>query len=148
MSESMIIKEEIIFKSSREKVWELLTKPELTRQYMFGCELISEWQIGSEVIWQGQTEDGQKVNYVKGKLLEFELHKKLVTNTFDPNSEMPDIPENYVNFSYELEDVTEGTKLTIIQGGFAGAENGQKRFEESKAGWSQMVVPTMKSLLE
>ncbi|MEM7484608.1 MAG: hypothetical protein AAF348_05305 [Bacteroidota bacterium] len=66
---------------------------------------------------------------------------------FDPNIGIKDISENYVNLTYELADVEYGTKLTIIQGDFNGAENAEKRFEESKGGWD-MVIPLMKKLIE
>ena len=66
---------------------------------------------------------------------------------FDPNSDMQDIPENYVNLTYILDDAEDGVLLTIIQGDFAGAENGKKRYEESKAGWKEMVIPIMKKMV-
>ena len=147
MNESMIVKEEVFFKASNKKVWDLLINPEMTKQYMFGCELISTWQIGSPVLWQGKTENGVEVVYVKGKVLEYEEGKKITSTTFDPNSGMSDIPENYVEFTYELQQKDQGTLLTIIQGDFSKAEDGRKRYEESKSGWKEIVIPTMKKLL-
>lgn len=144
----MIIKETVIFKADKTQVWDLLINPEMTKQYMFGCELISDWKVGSPVLWKGKTEDGSEVVYVKGKLLEFEEGQKITMTTFDPNAGWEDIPINHVNFSYELMEVENGTELTVIQGDFAGAIDGQKRYEESKAGWSQMVIPLMKKLVE
>lgn len=147
MKESMIVKEEVFFKSNGEKVWDLLINPEMTKQYMFGCELISDWEIGSEVEWKGKTENGEEVIYVKGKVLEFEEGKKVTSTTFDPNSGMADIPKNYVKLTYELTELDKGTLLTIIQGDFSEAEEGKKRYEESKSGWKEMVIPIMKKLL-
>jgi len=144
----MIIKEEVIFKASLEKVWDLLINPAMTKQYMFGCELLSDWTIGSEVLWKGRTENGDEMIYVKGKVIEFQEGKKVTSTTFDPNSGMEDIPENHVNLCYEIEAVKEGTKLTITQGDFAGAEDGQKRYEDSKGGWAAMVIPAMIKLLQ
>ena len=114
---------------------------------MFGSEILSEWKIGSPIIWKGKTEDGQEVIYVKGEILEYVEGKKVVSTMFDPNSDMKDIPENYVNLTYEVSETAEGTLLTITQGDFAGAENGLKRYEESKQGWSEMVIPLMKKLM-
>lgn len=148
MNESMIIKEEVFFKAKAEKVWDLLTNPVMTKQYMFGCEVISDWKVGSAIEWKGKTENGEEVIYVKGEILEYEAGKKVVSTMFDPNSDMKDIPENYVNLTYELEEKEEGTLLTLIQGDFTGAENAQKRYEESKAGWKEMVIPIMIKLME
>ncbi len=144
----MIIKEEILFKASTEQVWDLLTNPEMTKQYMFGSEIISSWEIGSPIHWKGKTEDGQDIVYVKGEVLEYQEGKKVSSTMFDPNAEMKDIPENYVNLTYELTTTEDGTLLTITQGDFSGAENGQKRYEESKQGWKAMVIPLMKKMLD
>ena len=50
----LIVKKSIKINSSASKVWQVLTNPELTKQYMFGCEIISDWKVGSPVIWRGQ----------------------------------------------------------------------------------------------
>lgn len=147
MSKAMIIKEEVLFKAHAEKVWDLLINPAMTKQYMFGCEVLSDWKVGSEVLWKGNTEDGEELVYVKGKVLEYEKGKKLTSTTFDPNSDMEDIPENHVNLCYELTVLEEGTQLTITQGDFAGAADGEKRYQDSKGGWKEMVIPIMKKLL-
>ncbi len=128
----MIIKEEVLFKSKIEQVWDLLINPEMTKQYMFGCEVISDWKVGSPVHWKGKTEDGKEVIYVKGEVLEYEEGIKLSSNTFDPTSGMKDIPENYVNLTYELKQVPEGTFLRITQGDFANAEDGKKDTKNQK----------------
>jgi len=148
MNESMIIKEEVLLKANAKDVWNLLVNPAMTKQYMFGCEVISEWKIGSPVYWKGKTENGEEVVYVKGEVLEYEELKRITSTTFDPNSGMPDIPANYVKLTYELEVLENGTLLTIIQGDFAGATEGKKRYEESKSGWKEMVIPIMKKLLK
>jgi len=148
MSDSMIIKEEVLFNANATQVWDLLINPELTKQYMFGCEVLSDWKVGSPVHWKGKTENGETVVYVKGKVLEYQEGRKVTSTTFDPNSGMADIPINHVNLSYELTETEEGTLLTITQGDFAGAVEGEKRYNESKSGWKEMVIPMMKKLLE
>lgn len=144
----MIIKEEVKFNATVAQVWELLIDPALTKQYMFGCEVISDWKVGSPVYWNGKTENGDEITYVKGEVLEYEYGKKVTSTTFDPNSGMADIPENYVHLTYELQPIEDGVLLTITQGDFAGAEEGKKRYEESKSGWKEMVIPIMKKLME
>ena len=147
MSKTMTFKEEVFFKANPDQVWDLLINPAMTRQYMFGCEVVSNWEIGGPLNWKGTTEDGTEVIYVKGNLLEYEKGKKISSTTFDPNGTMEDIPENYVNLTYEISPQKEGTLLIIQQGDFSKAANGQQRYEESKAGWIGMVIPTMKQLL-
>lgn len=143
----MTVKEEVLFKAKTEQVWDLLINPEMTKQYMFGCELLSDWVVGSPVHWKGKTEDGKEIVYVQGTVLEYEEGVKVSSTTFDPNSGMEDVPKNYVTLTYELKEVERGTFLTITQGDFAGADEGKKRYEESKSGWKDMVIPIMKKLL-
>lgn len=147
MNKSMVIQEEVLFNATIEQVWDLLTNPQMTKQYMFGSEIISTWEIGSSIQWKGQTAEGTDVIYVKGEILEYEEYKKITSTMFDPNSDMKDIPQNYVNLIYELSQKENGVLLTIIQGDFSMAENGAKRYEESKQGWKEIVIPLMKKML-
>ena len=79
--------------------------------------------------------------------MEYEEGKKVTTTTFDPNSGMADIPENYVRLTYEVNELEEGTLLRIIQGDFSNAEDGEKRYKESESGWKEMIIPIMRKLL-
>ena len=36
-----------------DRVWHVLTTPEYTRQFMYSCDAISDWQPGSELNWVG-----------------------------------------------------------------------------------------------
>jgi len=143
----MIIKREVAFNAPMETVWDLLTNPAMTRQYMFGCEVLSEWTVGSPIIWQGKTAEGKDIIYVKGVITEIQPGEKVSFTMFDPNMGIADIPENYVTLTYQLAALENGTQLTLIQGDYKGVENAEKRFEESEKGW-EMVIPLMKGMLE
>lgn len=142
----MIIKEDVLFKSGAKKVWNLLTNPEMTKQYMFGCEVLSDWKIGNQILWNGKTENGEEITYVKGEVIAFEDGKKATLTMFDPNMGLPDIPRNYINLTYEVIPQEKGCRLIITQGDFQDTDNAEKRFEESKQGW-KMVIPSMKKIL-
>ena len=142
----MIVKETVAFKSDAATVWDLIVNPAMTKQYMFGCEVLSDWHIGSAITWEGKTEEGETVIFVKGAIIAFEAGKKTTFSMFDPNMGIADIPANYVNLTYEVIPKEKGCDLVITQGDFQGKGNGEKRFEEAKKGW-QMVIPNMKQLL-
>ena len=147
MSQAMMIRKEVVFNAPIETVWDLISNPAMTKQYMFGCEVLSEWTVGSPIIWQGKTEDGSDIVYVKGEITEVQQGEKVSFTMFDPNMGIADIPENYVNLTYELRQLEDGTQLTILQGDYTGVEHAEKRFEESEKGWD-MVIPLMKGVLE
>ncbi|MCG8577931.1 MAG: SRPBCC domain-containing protein [Flavobacteriales bacterium] len=146
MNDKMLIKEKIEFKAKLEQVWDLLTNPELTRQYMFGSEVISNWKVGDDIIWKGKTEEGKDIIYVKGKIAEIIPQQKLSFSMFDPNSGLADKATNYVLLTYSLHTHQNITLFELEQGDFATVENGKSRFEEAQQGW-KMVLPLMKKVL-
>ena len=146
MEKSMIIRKTVEFNANKEQVWDLLTNPEMTKQYMFGCEVLSEWTIGSQIIWKGTTEDGQEIIHVKGEITEIEDGEKVTFTMLDPNMGIKDIPENYVNLTYEVAKSESGATFKLTQD-FEGTENAEKRYEESVGGWD-MVIDVMKKLVD
>jgi uncharacterized protein YndB with AHSA1/START domain len=46
------VKKTIEINTPASKVWDTLTNPELTTQYMFDCELISDFKVGNPIIWK------------------------------------------------------------------------------------------------
>ncbi|MBU3126038.1 SRPBCC domain-containing protein [Sinomicrobium sp. 2019215] len=123
-----------------------MTNPEMTRQYMFGCEVRSDWKIGNPILWNGKTENGEELTYAQGEVIEYEEEKKVTSTMIDPNMGIPDIPRNYISLTYEVIPQETGCKLVITQGDFQNADHAEKRFEESKQGW-KLVIPTMKKVL-
>ena len=135
--------------SSKENIWDALVNPSKTKIYMFGCEAITDWKIGSDLLWEGSYE-GQKMVFVKGKVLEFETHQKLVYTVFDPNGTIEDLPENYLTVTYLLEEKTDGIFFTVTQGGYSKVAEGERRYEESYnngEGWNPILV-AIKKLVE
>ena len=45
MEDHLFIHKEIILNAPVPSVWEALTRSEYTRQYMYECDAISEWQL-------------------------------------------------------------------------------------------------------
>lgn len=146
-NEIMMIEKEVQFSVPKEKVWDLLTNPAMTKEYMFGCEVISDWKVDNPIIWKGQTEDGKEIIYVKGSIIEFIDGRKVTFTMFDPNMKLDDIPENYLNLTYELKEMDDKTILKLTQGNFASVADGKKRYEESLKGW-EMIIPIMKQIAE
>src|SRR5687767_310005 len=124
-----IVQNKIDINAEASRVWEALTDPNQTKIYMFGCETISDWKLGSPLLWQGNHE-GNPIVFVKGIILEIQSNVLLKYTVIDPNSGMPDLPENYLNVTYELQEQNGQTTLTVTQDGFEGAAEGEKRYQE------------------
>jgi uncharacterized protein YndB with AHSA1/START domain len=130
-------------------VWDALVNPEKTKVYMFGCETISDWKVGSQLLWRGHYE-GKDMVFVKGKIKAIVPNKLLVYTVFDPFASYPDIPENYLNVTYTLEQQDAQTVLTVMQDGFEGAAEGEKRYVDvynKGEGWNPILVQ-IKALVE
>lgn len=105
-----------VVNASPNKVWEALTKPEIIKQYFFGTDLLTNWKVGSEIIFNGEFQ-GQKYQD-KGRILEFLECEKLVYSYLSSFSGKEDSPENYLWICYEIKQVDNGTELTIIQSNY------------------------------
>lgn len=145
MEKGKFIEESITINAPASKVWDALTKPEWTRQYMFGCNVISDWKVGSLVLWNGAA-DGK--TYVKGEVVSYNPGKMLQYTTFDPNNpEMKDVPSNYLTVTYKLSDQNSQTVLQVSQGDYSKVVNGDKRYEETVGGWDSILLK-IKELVE
>jgi uncharacterized protein YndB with AHSA1/START domain len=123
------------------KVWDALTKPDLIKQYLFGTEVNTDWQVGSPITYKGEWEG--KTYEDKGKILQIEPEKLLVSTFWSSLAGLPDVPENYKTVHYELSPENGGTRLTIIQDNNAS----QEEADHSAQNWNT-VLDGMKKLLE
>jgi len=145
----LIVKNVIEVNEPASKVWDALVNPEKTKIYMFGCEAISAWKVGDELLWKGSYE-GKEMIFVKGHVKEIEINRKLVYTTFDPNSTMDDKPENYLDVTYLLDETNGKTTLTVTQGDYNKVADGERRYIESSnngEGWNPILVE-IKKLVE
>ena len=146
-SESMkrlIVSKSIKISAPASKIWEVLTNTDFTKQYMFGCEAVSEWSTGSALIWKG-AKDGK--TYVKGNVVGIVPGRFLQYTTFDPNAAYEDKPSNYTTVTYEIKEKENHTVLSVSQGDFAEQPEAERRYLETTTGW-ESVLPKIKELAE
>ena len=147
---ALFVKNSITINASPAKVWDVLTNPQQTKKYMFGCEALSDWRVGSPILWQGSYE-GNDMVFVKGNIVDIKPGKFLAYTTIDPNDpSVKDSPENYLTVTYELSEQNGQTLLTVSQGDYSKVENGEKRYKDtynSGEGWNPILVQ-IKKLVE
>ena len=148
MSNPLIVKNSITINAPATKVWDALVNPEQTKKYMFGCETVSDWKPGSELLWRANYE-GKEMVFVKGKIVEIDPGKFLSYTTIDPNSGIADVPENYLTVTYDLKEENEQTILTTTQGDYSKVGDGEKRYKETVdgGGWEPILIE-IKKLVE
>jgi uncharacterized protein YndB with AHSA1/START domain len=144
---SLIVKNTIIINTLVSKVWDVLVNPEKTKKYMFGCEAVSEWKVGSQLLWKG-TFKSEEMVFVKGNIVDIMPEKYLAYTTFDPNNtSIKDIQENYLTVTYELMPENGRTILNVSQGDFALVAEGEKRYKEASdkdKGWNPILLEIKK----
>lgn len=129
-----------------EKVWDALVNPEQTKKYMFGCATVSDWKVGSPLLWRGSYE-GKEMVFVSGFILDIHSPKMLKYSVIDPNATYPHTPENHLNVTYELSNIGGVTTLKVSQDGFEGAADGEKRYADvynNGDGWNPILAEIKK----
>lgn len=134
----LLVKESVHIKASAERIWRVLTDPELTQQYMYGCRTVSDWKPGSALLWEGVSE-GRKIVYVKGHILELEPPRLLRFTMIDAHAAYEDTPANHLWCTYSLTPEADGVRLDVVQGDYAKVTEGQKRYEHTVAGGDALL---------
>lgn len=146
MEKSLIFATSITIDADKEKVWEALTSAELTPKYMYGCVAVTNWEVGSTLLWNAEYE-GEVKTFVKGYVKVFNPFKMISYSVFDPNAGIEDVLENYLTTTYVLNGDNGKTKLDVSQGDYAIVEKGKERFEHAEAGWTA-TLNALKELIE
>jgi uncharacterized protein YndB with AHSA1/START domain len=136
-----ILNKTININASISKVWNGLTNPDLIKEWLFGSIVISDWKVGSQILFTG---NWQGTNYAdKGTILAFDPGNKFQYNYWSGFSGLPDSPENYSVITFELTPNDNATILTLTQSNFA-TETG---YEHSDKNWDA-TLELLKKIIE
>jgi uncharacterized protein YndB with AHSA1/START domain len=145
MKELKIMKS-ITLNADVAKVWEALTTPEMIKRYTLGTEVVSNWKVGSPILWIKTLEEEEIISE-KGSIERIEVGKLLQFTSFDLNTKYSDVPSNYIQATYELTPKLGKTVLSVTQGDYSRVEDGIKRFTDADGGLDQ-TLNALKTLVE
>ena len=137
----LIISKSIDINSTPQAVWDVLINPEMIARYFSGAETVTNWKIGSEIIFAHNYEGKEFKN--KGTILEFEPNHLLKYTYWTIFSKTEDKSENYTTITYILTDTDGKTKLSLTQTNFKNIE----WFQGLEMGWD-LVLAKIKELAE
>ena len=131
----------ITIHASPQQVWDALTKPEFVKLWQYGSELITIWEIGSDIRfkaeWQGQVFEQW------GKVLALRPNKLIRYSLFAPRPDLEDKPENYFVMNYALKKVKTDTFLEITQ-----EDDRPTAVQKAPEGEENPVLQMLKSIAE
>lgn len=110
----------VLINAEKEKVWKVLTDPELIKEYLYGTETITDWRPGSEIIFQGEYEGHKYRDH--GRIVTYLKNEEISYSYWSGFSGLEDKSENYSMVIYKLKAVQNKTEFTWIQKGFADSE--------------------------
>ena len=129
----------ILIRTTPDKLWDALTKPEFTKVYWAGTTQQSEWKKGAA--WNVRTPDGRI--WDTGQILEADRPRRLVLTW--RNEHFPEMrAEGHTRLTYELEASGDEVKLTLTHESDVGES---KVIDAVAKGWPS-VLSSLKSLLE
>jgi uncharacterized protein YndB with AHSA1/START domain len=124
-----------------EDVWKAVTTPALIKQWFFGVDTETDWNVGSPLVHRGEYQG--KPYEDKGEILQFDPPKLLVHTHWSDLSGKPDTPEHSQEVSWALAQRNGATELTITERNLP-SEEAKAVSEES---W-RMVLENLKNVLE
>ena len=124
--------------ASPEKVWEALTKPDITERYWFGYRVTADGNAGERMT--AVSPAGNKAH--DDPIIESDPPRRLVYGWKPLYKTMPDERPSRVTF--ELAPLKGQTRLTVTHDEF---DEGSKIFEMIGKGWPA-VLSSLKSFLE
>jgi uncharacterized protein YndB with AHSA1/START domain len=128
-------------RTTPEKLWDALTKPEFTRQYWSEVWHETTWERGAE--WKMMIPDGRTTD--SGEVVEVERPRRLVLrwrNEFRPELKA----EGYSRCVFELEQQGDMVKLTIVHE--LEQDVAKSKFIEAVSNGWPIILSSLKSLLE
>lgn len=141
MKNNIVAEVQIPIKAPVARIWGALTRPEIIKQYFFGTETHTDWQVGHPIRFTGEWEG--KTYEDKGTILDYQENKLLKYSYWSSMSGIEDKPENYVIVTYEISGTDYEVTLSITQENIPTEEMKQHSIEN----WKK-VMNGMKELVE
>jgi uncharacterized protein YndB with AHSA1/START domain len=141
MTQELLLNKSIDVNAPVSMVWDALTKPAIIKEWLYGTNTISEWKIGSPILFMG-TFNGKEYKD-KGIILQLEKEKILQYTYWSGFSGLPDTPENYSIVTFLLKTAADKTVLTLTQSNYAT----ETAYERSEKSW-KTTLELMKTIIE
>ena len=90
----------VVIRAPAKKVWPALTRPDLVKQWQYGSDLLTTWEVGTPVVFRNEWNGNVFEQW--GTVLEFAPESRVKYSLFVPRPDLQDIPEHHFFMTYEL----------------------------------------------
>jgi DNA-binding transcriptional ArsR family regulator/uncharacterized protein YndB with AHSA1/START domain len=126
-------------RTTPDKLWEALTRPELTRLYYYGMDIAGELRTGAALEYWRSDPDGLRKTLIAGRVLEVDPPRRLVHSfAFLAQQDEP------TRVTYTLEPLGDLVRLTVTHDGFEGET---ETYRMVRGGWAP-IIDGLKTYLE
>lgn len=126
-------------RSTQEKVFEAITKPEIAKRY-WGHENVSDWKPGST--WQHVKDNDERTVQVVGKVVEVSPPTRLVITW--AGASQAENPDSYSRVVFDIAEYEDMIRLTVTHDELEADSGMAKGIQQ---GWP-IVLSSLKSFLE
>lgn len=143
MTERLVARVSLTIRAPRARVWRALVDPEAIKQYILVSDVVSEWRVGSPILWKSEFQG--KAFVIKGTVLRLEVERLLEFDQSRPIFRASQVvrPSDYHRVAIELEDEGTKTQLSLTDSG----SKTERELAHSQGGW-QLALGNMKALVE
>ena len=103
----------MVIRAPAKKVWPALTRPDLVKQWQYGSDVLTTWEVGTPVVFRNEWNGN--VFEQCGTVLEFAPESRVKYSLFVPRPDLQDIPEHRFFMTYELTESDGVTSLLVRQ---------------------------------
>lgn len=135
------LKLNIEINASKKAIWDVLTNPMHIKKYMFGSDLVGEFNTDNLIEWKMDT--GSSYQTVVKGFVNNVIENELLEYSIIPVGDIEDIKENYLDVTHRIAR----NSLDIEVSDFAKVAGGEKRYNDSVQGW-ELVLPMIKEISE
>ncbi|MGH7444935.1 MAG: SRPBCC family protein [Longimicrobiales bacterium] len=140
MAPDYIAQASTVIRAPASDVWNALVDPAAIKQYMFGTNVVSDWQQGSPIVWKGEWQGKQYED--KGVILQLEPDRTFQYSHYSPLSGLPDQADSYHTVTITLSEDGAQTLVVLSQDNNpteAAREHSEKNWKAMLQGLKQFV---------
>lgn len=141
MERKLVSRASIAIEASSADVWDALVTPATAKAYFFGAEVHSDWKEGSPITFTGEFNGNSY--HEKGTILQCRTQRLLQYSHWSDLEQLPDLPENYRNWTFRIESGDPGVVLSVTEDNIPD-ETKRTRSDEFWSG----VLSTIKGIVE